>query len=77
MKVEELQAEINGLKLDKDDINEKGELTASGLQKKKNAEDGKIKETLKFLGENEEKFINYLNELDIYFANKKILLMIQ
>lgn len=77
MKVEELQAKIDELKLDKDDINEKGELTASGLQKKKNAEDGKIKVTLKFLGKNEKKFINYLNELDIYFANKKILLMIQ
>ena len=76
MKVEELQAKIDELKLDKDDINEKGELTASGLQKKKNAGDGKIKETLKFLGDNEKKFINYFNELDIYFANKKILLMI-
>ena len=71
MKVEELQAKIDELKLDKDDINEKGELTASGLQKKKNAGYGKIKETLKFLGDNEKKFINYFNELDIYFANKK------
>ena len=69
MKVKELQSKIDELKLDKDDINKKGELPASGLQKKKTAEDGKIKETLKFLWENEEKFINYLNELDIYFAN--------
>ena len=44
-----LQYEVNRLKLDENDINEDGTLTARGVRKKGNADHGKIKENCMFL----------------------------